>query len=214
MCGLWFLQGQAQGLNAPSGVQPPAPADSPPLAQRIAQAFGQAASKLLADNTSTPPAPAPFQDVLLVGTAVESPTGPSRGPQAQPLQLPSAAPPAVPPPAAALAPSTTMTAEVAAAASLAAPGRQGQQPPELPKPPLHELVDAAAEIPARLGILPALPGMPGQQQSSTAAQLQSSTMFTIPADQGGSVVPAQRGSVPSGMSPSSSGQPRIKQLLR
>lgn len=197
VCGLCFVQGQAQRISAPSGAQPAAGDDVPAIAMRVAQAFGQAATQLLT-NPSNPPASAPSSDILLVGPAL-SPSSITGELQLQPVAKPPTTAPALAP-----APSTSMTAEVAsAAASLAAPilAGQGRGPTDPPKPPLHELVDAAAELPARLGILPALPGMQGapdagqSQQASAAAASQLQTMFTMPANQGPGVVPAQRGSV-------------------
>ena len=193
VCGLCFVQGQAQRISAPSGAQPAAGDDVPAIAMRVAQAFGQAATQLLT-NPSNPPASAPSSDILLVGPAL-SPSSITGELQLQPVAKPPTAAPA-------LAPSTSMTAEVAsAAASLAAPilAGQGRGPTDPPKPPpLHELVDAAAELPARLGILPGMQGAPdaGQsQQASAAAASQLQTMFTMPANQGPGVVPAHRGSV-------------------
>jgi hypothetical protein len=197
VCGLCFVQGQAQRISAPSGAQPAAGDDVPAIAMRVAQAFGQAATQLLT-NPSNPPASAPSSDILLVGPAL-SPSSITGELQLQPVAKHLTAAPALAP-----APSTSMTAEVAsAAASLAAPilAGQGRGPTDPPKPPLHELVDAAAELPARLGILPALPGMQGapdagqSQQASAAAASQLQTMFTMPANQGPGVVPAQGGSV-------------------
>ena len=178
VCGLCTLQGQAQRL---SGAQPAAAEDAPALATRVAQAFGQAATQLLT-NPSNPPASAPSNEILLVGPALT----PIEQPQPlQAAQAPSAA--AVPVPA----PATSMITEVAAAASMAA-ANAARGPTEPPKPPLHELVEAATELPARLGLLPALPGMPmpgAAQPQAAASQLQS--MGTLPATQRGAVVPTQ-----------------------
>ncbi len=183
-------------MSAPSGAQP-AVEDASSLALRVAQAFGQAATTLLANA----PALSPSSDVLLVGPALEpaTPPDPSQS-QFKTAVVTPAAGAAASAKAPAPAPATSMSAEVAAAASLAAPN-QAIKPPE---PPLHELVDAAAELPARLGILPPLPGMQGtgqQQPASTAAaaQLQNAqTMFTLPGNQGMGAVQPQRSGASAG----------------
>ncbi|EIE21781.1 hypothetical protein COCSUDRAFT_47937 [Coccomyxa subellipsoidea C-169] len=173
---------QPQGRRMLAERSPPRP---PALATRVAQAFGQAATQLLT-NPSNPPASAPSNEILLVGPALT----PIEQPQPlQAAQAPSAAAAAaaVPVPA----PATSMITEVSAAASMAA-ANAARGPTEPPKPPLHELVEAATELPARLGLLPALPGMPmpgAAQPQAAASQLQS--MGTLPATQRGAVVPTQ-----------------------
>ncbi|BDA47106.1 hypothetical protein COCOBI_09-5610 [Coccomyxa sp. Obi] len=181
---------EAQRMSASGGAQP-AMEDAQSLALRVAQAFGQAATALLANA----PALSPSSDVLLVGPALEPATPPTASQTA-------AVTPAAGAKAPAPAPATSMSAEVAAAASLAAPNQASALEP--PKPPLHELVDAAAELPARLRILPPLPGMPGTGQpepasTTAAAQLQNvQTMFTLPGNQGTGAVEPQRSGASAG----------------
>lgn len=187
-------------MSAPSGAQP-AVEDASSLALRVAQAFGQAATTLLANA----PALSPSSDVLLVGPALEpaTPPDPSQS-QFKTAVVTPAAGAAASAKAPAPAPATSMSAEVAAAASLAAPNQASGGAIKPPEPPLHELVDAAAELPARLGILPPLPGMQGtgqQQPASTAAaaQLQNAqTMFTLPGNQGMGAVQPQRSGASAG----------------
>ena len=184
-------------MSASGSAQPAVDEDAPSLAMRVAQAFGQAATTLLASA----PALSPSSDVLLVGPALEPAAPPT---VSQPQTMTALVTPAAAAQAPAPAPATSMSAEVAAAGSLAAPSQTTGVAVGPPKPPLHELVDAAAELPARLGILPPLPGMQGtgqQQGASTAAatQLQNAqTMFTLPGNQGTGAVQPQRTAASAG----------------